>query len=383
VKTVTTTRALFAALAVAALTLAGTPAAMARHANAGSITIGFFGPLSGPYAAAGQDMLNAAKLAVDKANKAGGVMGMQVKIDAQDDQCAAQVGVQAAQKLVTDSIVGAVGGYCSGATIPASTIYHRAGVPMITSAATNPTLTGQGFDDIFRTIGRDDEQGLFVATEINKMHFKTVALVHDNTVYAKGLATQTQLSLKKYPGIKVVYFDAIVPGSKDYTAVVTKLRDLKPDVTYFSGYFADGGLFLKQFEQLGVSGQFMAGDANNDPTFIKLAGKYADKALISSAPIPQLVPSAASFVKQYTATYHMGPGAYSAYTYDAASVLLAAIKKANSTSPAALVKAVAATKNFAGVTGPITFNKVGDRVQIQYILITVHNGKFVAAQMPM
>jgi branched-chain amino acid transport system substrate-binding protein len=380
VKTVTSKRSLLAALAVAALTLAGTPAAMARHANAGTISIGFFGPLSGPYAAAGQDMLNAAKLAVDKANKAGGVMGEQVQIDAQDDQCTAQVGVQAAQKLVTDGIVGAVGGYCSGATIPASTVYHRAGVPMITSAATNPTLTSQGFGDIFRTIGRDDEQGLFAAISINKLHAKTVALVHDNSVYAKGLATQTQLSLKKkYPNIKVVYFDAIVAGSKDYTSVLTKIRDLKPDVTYFTGYFADGGLFLKQFEQLGVPGQFMAGDANNDPTFIKLAGKYAEKALISSAPIPQLVTSAASFVKQYTATYHMGPGAYSAYTYDAASVLLAAIKKANSTSPAALVKAVAATKSFAGVTGPITFSKSGDRVQIQYILITVRNGKFVAA----
>jgi ABC-type branched-subunit amino acid transport system substrate-binding protein len=329
-------------------------------------------------------MLNAAKLAVAHANKAGGVLGKQIQIDAQDDACTAQVGVQAAQKLVTDGVVGAVGGYCSGATIPASTVYHRTGIPMITSAATNPKLTAQGFSDIFRTIGRDDEQGLFVAGMINRLHAKTVALIHDNTVYGKGLATQTQLSLQqKYPNIKVVFFDAIVSGSKDFTSILTKIRGLKPSLTYFTGYYPDGGLLLKQFEQLGVPGQFMAGDANNDPTFIKLAGKYAEKALISTAPIPQLVPSATPFVKEYTATYHAGPGAYSAYTYDAAAVLIAAIKKAGTTSPAALVKAVAATKSFPGVTGPITFSSSGDRVQIQYILVTVRNGQFVAAKLPM
>lgn len=384
--TVTSTsigRSLLAAMCVV-LTIAGAPAAMARPARAGTITIGFYGPLSGSSAAAGQDMLNAMKLAVNRVNKAGGLLGKQIQLDAQDDQCTAQVAVQAAQKLVIDGAVGVVGGYCSGAAIPASTIYHRAGLAMITPAATNPKLTAQGFNDLFRTIGRDDEQGLFVSGVINKLHAKTVALIHDNTVYGKGLATQTQLSLtKKYPNIKIAFFDAIVSGSKDFTSILTRIRDLKPDVTYFTGYYADGGLLLRQFEQLGVSGQFMAGDSNNDPTFIKLAGKYAEKALISTAPIPQLVPSAAPFVKEYTAAYHAGPGAYSAYTYDAAAVLLGAIKTAGSTTPTAIVTAVAATKNFPGITGPITFNAVGDRVQIQYTLVTVRNGQFVAARMSM
>jgi branched-chain amino acid transport system substrate-binding protein len=383
VKTLGTGRLLLAVLTIATLALGGTPVTLARTAHAGTLTVGFFGPLSGSSAAAGQDMLNAMKLAVAHVNKTGGLLGKQVQIDAQDDQCTAQVGVQAAQKLVTDGVVGVVGGYCSGATIPASTIYHRAGIPMITPAATNPRLTEQGFNDVFRTIGRDDEQGAFVARIMNAMHFKTVALVHDNTVYAKGLATQTQLSLQKnYPGIKVVFFDAIVSGSKDFTSILTRIKALNPSVTYFTGYYADGGLFLKQFEQLGVSGQFMAGDSNNDPTFIKLAGTYAEKALISTAPIPQLVPSAAGFIKEYTATYHMGPGAYSGYTYDAAQVLLNAIKKAGTTNAATLDKTVAATKNFPGITGPITFSSTGDRVQITYILITVRNGQFVRAPLP-
>ena len=214
---------------------------------------------------------------------------------------------------------------------------------------------------------------------MHTLHATRVAIIHDNTVYAKGLAEQTRLALRKYPGVKVVYFDAIVSGSHDFSPILTRLRSVKPQVTYFTGYYADGGLLLKQFEQLGVPGQFMAGDSNNDPTFIKLAGAYAERALITGAPIPQLVPSAAGFVTQYTATYHRGPGAYSAYTYDATNVVLHAITVAKAAAPAAIVHALHMTKGYPGVTGPITFNRVGDRVQIQYILITVRSGQFVRA----
>lgn len=369
---------------VAALALTALPstAKAARPAASGTIKIGVYAPESGTNAAAGIDIINAAKLAVANANKAGGVLGQQLQVDAQDSPCSAQVAVQAAQKLVSDGVAAVVGPYCSSDAIPASTIYHRAGIAMVTSAATNPKLTEQGFNDIFRTIGRDDQQGVFVANIIaNKLHAKSVALIHDNSTYAKGLAQQTQIALGKYPAAKVVLFDAITTGSRDFSSILTRLRTLKPDVTYFTGYYADGGLLLKQFVQLGVSGQFMAGDSNNDPTFIKLAGPAAEKAIIDTAPIPQLIPSAAAFVKQFTATYHVGPGAYSGYTYDATNVVIDAIKRAKSASPAAIVQALAKTKDFPGITGPITFNSKGDRVQIQYITVVVRNGKFVAKKL--
>jgi ABC-type branched-subunit amino acid transport system substrate-binding protein len=369
---------------VAVLILAGvaapaTATVSSRPAASGAIKLGFFAQLSGQYAAAGIDMLNAARLAVDSANKAGGVLGLHITLDPQDSGCKGLVAVQAAQKLVADGVVAVVGPYCSTDAIPASTIYHRAGIAMVTPAATNPKLTQQGFDDIFRTIGRDDEQGVFAAGVMHTLHATRVAIIHDNTVYAKGLAEQTRAALQKYAGVKVVFFDAIVSGSHDFSPILTRLRSVKPQVTYFTGYYADGGLLLKQFEQLGVPGKFMAGDSNNDPTFIKLAGAYAERALITGAPIPQLVPSAAGFVKQYTATYHRGPGAYSAYTYDATNVVLHAIRVANSAAPAAIVHALHMTKGYPGVTGSITFNRVGDRVQIQYILITVRSGQFVRA----
>lgn len=376
-------RSCLALVGAAALAIAGMPAgAGAQRAHAGTILIGAYAPLSGPYASAGIDIINAVKLAASDANKAGGVMGMKISVDAQDSPCNPQVAVQAAQKLVTDNVVAVVGPYCSSDAIPASTIFHRAGLAMVTPASTNPKLTEQGFTDIFRTIGRDDEEGGFTASVIvKKLHDTRVALIHDNSTYGKGLAEQTRDALAKYPGVKVVYFNAITPGSKDYTSVLTSVRDAKPQVTYFTGYYSDGGLLLKQFKQLNVPGTFMAGDANNDPTFLKLAGADGKYAYITTAPIPQLVPSAANFVKEYTATYHTGPGAYSAYAYDATNVILSAIKTAKSTSASAIVTALHKTKNFPGVTGSVTFNKIGDRVQIQYIVITIRNGQFVRSSL--
>jgi ABC-type branched-subunit amino acid transport system substrate-binding protein len=357
-------------------------AAPSRAAHAGTIKIGFYGPLSGTSASAGQDMLNAAKLEVDAVNKSGGVLGEHITIDAQDSACNPQVAVQAAQKLVSDGVAAIVGPYCSGDAIPASAIFHRAGIADVDPAATNPKLTEQGFNDFFRTCGRDDEQGVFAAgIMVHKLHAHRVALIHDNTVYAKGLAQQTQVALQKYAGVKVVFFDAITPGSRDFTSILTKIRGLKPDVTYFTGYYADGGLLTKQFYQLGVSGQFMAGDSNNYPTYIKLAGQYATKVLITTPPIPQLLPSAKSYVKAYVAAYHAQPGAYSGYTYDAMLSVLHAIKVAKSASPSAIIHALGMTRNLPGATGPITFNAKGDRVQIQYTLVKVSKGQFVPAGM--
>lgn len=374
-----TQQTLVAAISIVAIALAGAPfAAHASAPHAGSIKLGFFGPLSGGSADAGKDMLNAMKLAVDITNKAGGVLGDQITVDAQDSPCDAQVAVSAAQKLVTDGVVAVIGPYCSGDAIPASTIYARANLPFVDPAATNPKLTQHGYHNIFRTIGRDDQQGTFAAIVMEKkFHAKRIAIVHDNTTYAKGLATYTQAAVQKYPSANVVFFDAIVPGSRDFSPILTKIKSLKPDVTYFTGYYADGGLFVKQFLQLGVSGNVMCGDGNNSPGFVQLAGSSAEKAFITGAPIPQFVPSAAGFVKQFTAMYHTAPGAYSAYTYDAAMIAIHAIKLAKSTNPAAINHILSMTKGYPGVTGPISFSPVGDRVQIQYVLATVRGGHFV------
>lgn len=374
-------RSVMAAVVIAALTMASAPfAAHASAPRAGTIKIGFFGPLTGSIAVAGIDMLNAMKLAVADWNAKGGVLGQQITVDPQDSPCNPQVAVQAAQKIISDGDIAVVGPYCSSDAIPASVIYHRANIPFMVPASTNPRLTAQGFHNIFRTIGRDDEQGFFAATTMAKWHAMRIAIVHDNSTYGKGVAVLTRAALARLnPKAQIVYFDAITVGAHDFSPTLTKIRGLKPDVTYFTGYYPEGGLFCKQFISLGVPGKFMADDANNDPTFIKLAGAAAQKAYITGAPVPQMVPSAAAFVKRYMAAYHVGPGAYSAYTYDATNILLGAIKKAGTTDGTTLIHLLSMTKDYRGITGPVSFSSTGDRVQIQYVLATVRNGQFVAA----
>ncbi|MCP9964254.1 branched-chain amino acid ABC transporter substrate-binding protein [Actinomadura madurae] len=239
----------------------------------GAIKIGVPAPLSGDSASAGQDILAAAKVAADEINKAGGVDGRKIEIVEADDQCSAQQGAQAAQKLLNSGVVAVAGGYCSGAAVPAIPIYGRRDVPFVMDASTNPSLTDSGKGKVFRTCGRDDNQGLVAAKFMTgPLGAKRVALLHDNTTYAKGLADAAASSVKQ-AGAQVVYEDALQPGQSDYSPVLTKVASTKPDVLYFTGYFAEAGLLMKQRKQLGLTFTLMGGDATTDSTVLKTAAR--------------------------------------------------------------------------------------------------------------
>jgi branched-chain amino acid transport system substrate-binding protein len=353
--------------------------APAGRAQGAPVKLGVPVPLSGGSAEAGQDILNGARLAADQANAKGGVLGRKIEIVSADDACDAQQGVTAAQKLVDAGVVAVVGGYCSSAALPESGIFHTAGVAFVADASTNPQLTEQGFDNVFRDIGRDDQQGPFAANfMVDDLHAHRIAIVHDNTVYAKGLAEATRTALANKPDVQVVFFDAITPGEKDFTATLTRIKSLRPDVLYFTGYYAEGGLLARQFKELHVPGVFMAGDANNDPTFIKEAGGAANGVLVTSAPLAQFLPEAKAYIAAYRAKYGHAPGPYSAYEFDAVNIAIAAIKRAHTTDRAAIIKALARTKGFKGITGMISFNDKGDRAGVNYMVLEIRSGKFMA-----
>ncbi len=362
---------------LAALALAVTMAGGPRPAGAAEpIKVGVPGPLSGPYANAGIDIVNAAKLAADQINAAGGVLGRPLEIVPEDDACDAQTAVQAAQKMIDSGVVAVAGGYCSGAALPELSTLHRRDIPYVLDASTNPQLTEMGYKDVFRTIGRDDEQGPFAASFMaNVLHAKRAAVINDNTTYAKGLAVATVAALKKL-GVDVVYDNAITPGQMDYSPVLTRVASLNPDVIYFTGYFAEGGLMVKEARELHLKPVFMGGDGNNDPTLLKTAGPAADGMFVTCAPLPQFLSGAKGFVDGYTQKFGHPPGPYSAYEYDAIGVLAKAIDAAKATTPAALNAALAATKNYPGITGNISFNAKGDRAIAVYVVITVKNDEF-------
>jgi ABC-type branched-subunit amino acid transport system substrate-binding protein len=178
-------------------------------------------------------------------------------------------------------------------------------------------------------------------------------------------------------GVQVVFFDAVTPGEKDFSAVLTKVKSLNPDATYYTGYYPEGGLVAKQFKDLGVSGKFLAGDANNDPTFIKEAGPASEGVFVTSTPLPQDQSTAKAFIDKYTKRWNQDPGPYSALEYDAVNVVIDAIKRAGKVDRAAVVKAITATKEYKGATGAISFDKKGDRTSVLYITYIIKGGKFV------
>jgi branched-chain amino acid transport system substrate-binding protein len=194
--------------------------------GSGVIKIGALLPLSGDNTNSGTDMLNAAKLAVDDINAAGGVLGRRLEIVSADDGCDPQTGTAAAQKLLVSGIVGVAGGYCSAAAIPETAVLDPRGIPFISAAATNPTLTERGMKTVFRTVGRDDQQGPFAARFLaGSLGAKKLALLHTNTVYSKGLAEQTRAANDALKlGMEIVYFDAITPGERDYSSALTKIK---------------------------------------------------------------------------------------------------------------------------------------------------------------
>lgn len=365
--------AICAALAALTATAFGSAPAVAQ----GTIKIGVPVPLSGSYASAGEDILNGAKLAADHINPLGGVLGKKIELVAEDDACDAQTAVQAAQKLIDAGVVAVAGGYCSSAALPELTPLHRAGIAYVLDASTNPMLTELRFNDVFRTIGRDDQQGPFAADFMaNFLHAKRAAVINDNTTYAKGLADAAVAALKK-DNVDVVYDNAITPGQMDYTPVLTRVASLKPDATYYTGYFSEAGLMVKEAKEINFPGRFMGGDATNSPVLIKTAGSAADGMLITTAPLAQFLSGAKNFVTEYQNQFHTGPGPYSVYEYDAVGVVAQAIKDANSDKPSAIIDALHKVKDYQGLTGTITFNKAGDRTRAVYIVIEVKNDQFV------
>jgi ABC-type branched-subunit amino acid transport system substrate-binding protein len=341
----------------------------------GAILIGVPVPLSGEYASAGTDILHGAQLAAKNINSSGGVDGRKIQIVSQDDACQASTGSQAAQKLISQGIVAAAGGYCSTAAFPELQAFHRMGIPYVMDASTNPQLTEQHFAEAFRTIGRDDEQGPIAASFITAfLHGKRVAVGNDNSTYAKGLADATVSALQQ-DGAQVVFNNALTPGQSDYTSFLTKIGQAKPQVFYYTGYYPEFGLLLKEAKQLGLTFTMMGGDANNDPTLIKTAGSAAAGAMMTTAPLAQFLSSAKSYVDAYQSAYGSSPGPYSSYEYDAVGVVAQAIRNAHSTTPGKITAALKSI-SYKGITGDFHFDSAGDRKPANYIVITVKGGSF-------
>jgi branched-chain amino acid transport system substrate-binding protein len=337
------------------------------------IKIGAAGQLTGPEAVFGADMLNGVKLAVEEWNAKGGVLGKKIELVPGDDQAEPRQAVAVASKFVTDGVAGVVGHFNSSCSIPASEVYHKAGIPQISHASTNPKLTDQGFDNVFRVCGRDDQQGKAAADfAVQKLKVKKVAIIHDKTTYGQGFAEEFRKGLGS--GVQVVAFEGITKGEKDYSPIVTKVKAADPDLVFFGGIYTEGGLVTKQFKAVGGTAPVIGGDGIMSEEYVKIGGPATEGSYATFGPDTKDIPSAKGFNDNYRKKYGE-PGVYSIYAYDAANIILQAIQKAGATDGKQVIPAIRAI-DYNGALGHIQFDAKGDVKESPYVVWKVESGKW-------
>lgn len=350
--------------------------------GANTIKIGLMAPLTGPWASEGQDMKQIVELLAVELNAQGGLLGKKVEIISADDGGDPKTAALAAQKLVTQDVVGAIGTYGSSITEASQNIYDESKVIQIANGSTAVRLTAKGLKYFFRTSPRDDEQGRVGVQALQKLGYKNVAILHDNTTYAKGLAEEAKALLQQ-KGVKIVFYDALTPGERDYTATLTKLKSARPDGVFFTGYYPECGLLLRQKKEMNWNVPFLGGDANNNPDLIKIAGKDAAEGFhFLSPPVPQDLPSkeASDFLRAYKKKYGSTPGSiWAVLSGDGFRVLTAAIKATGSTDSDKVAEYLHnKLRNYPGLTGTISFDDKGDRVGEVYRVYRVDaKGQFI------
>ena len=355
-------------VAAAALMAAGYGSANAE------IVIATAGPMTGQYATFGEQMRNGAELAVADINAAGGVLGQKLRLLVEDDACDPKQAVAVANKAASEGVVFMAGHFCSGSSIPASKVYTEEGIIQISPASTNPKLTEEGGDNVFRTCGRDDQQGIVAGNYLaDNFPNAKVAVLHDKTAYGKGLADETKAQLNKR-GITEVMYEAYTAGEKDYTALVSKMKGAGVDVVYVGGYHTEAGLMIRQAHEQGYKPQLVSGDALVTDEYWKITGATGEGTLMTFSPDPRKNPVAAPVVERFRAK-GIEPEGYTLYTYGAIQAWAQAVTTAGATGTDAVIAALRAGQ-FDTVLGNIGFDEKGDVTAPGYVFYVWNDGMY-------
>lgn len=346
------------------------------------VKIGHVGPVSGAIAHLGRDNEYGARMAIEELNAAGVVIdGHKVRLElmAEDDGADPKQGTAVAQKLVDAKVAGVIGHLNSGTTIPASKIYFDAGIPQISPSATNPKYTRQGYKTAFRVVADDVHLGSTLGKyAVDTLKARNVAVIDDRTAYGQGVAEEFSKAAEA-AGAKIVAKEFTNDKATDFNAILTSIKGKKPDVVFFGGMDAVGGPMLKQMKSLGITAKFMGGDGVCTSQLPTLAGDAIGEAQVYCAEAGGVEGEAKAgmdeFRARFKAKFNVDVQLYAPYVYDATKVLVAAMVKANSSDPAKYLPVLAATTDYQGVTGPITFDEKGDIKNGALTLYTYKGGQ--------
>ncbi len=339
------------------------------------ITIGVAGPMTGQYASFGQQLKIGAQQAVEDINAKGGVNGEMLKLSVGDDACDPKQAVAVANSFASQGVPFVAGHFCSGSSIPASQVYADEQIVEISPASTNPDFTDKRpGDGIFRVCGRDDQQGEVAAAYIVKnFPDAKIAVIDDKTAYGKGLADQTKMNLEK-AGVKPVLSESYTAGEKDYTALVTKMKQAEVDLVYIGGYHTEAGLIARQMKEQGMKTKIMSGDALVTDEYWAITGDAGQGTLMTFSPDPRKNPEAEPVVAALQKKGETAEG-YVLYTYAAIQAWADAANTAKSTDFDPVVKALN-SGDFKTVIGDIKFDDKGDVTLPGYVVYEWKDGKY-------
>lgn len=365
---------LVGALALAAVGCSG-KGEQGQGAQAQTVKIGFAGPLTGDNALYGTSMRDAALIAIDELNASEEAKkaGYTFELKAEDDAGDPKQAVNAANALIADKGVVAVNGHFnSGCSVPASSVYEKEDLAMIT-VSTNPALTDTGLSVVNRITARDDSQGPFAADLVKKQGFTKVSVVDDSTTYGQGLATEFVKSFKSLGG-NVLSENRVQPKDVDFSALVTKIKADNPEAVYYAGAHTEGALFGKQLRAAGLDVPIIGGEMIYTPDYIKLCGNSSEGDIATALGLPlEKQAKGPEFLDKYKKRYNKEPEAYDTYSYDSTMIIGQAVLQAKSTRRLDVKNAIRGIK-YSGVTGDVSFDQKGDNAQQVISAYTVAKG---------
>lgn len=352
----------------------------APKAAGDTIKIGFLGALTGDVAMFGKPTLEGMKMAAEELNAAGGINGKKIEIVEADNRGDKQEGAAVTQKLISrDNVVAIVGDPTTGITKVAAPIAQKAGVVLLSAGATGPGVVENG-DFIFRNTLLD---AVAIPACIDffakDLGYKKVAVItSDNNDYSVGLS-QTFRDAAKGKGIEIVADEKVKDGDKDFSAQITNIKAKKPDVIFYSGYYTEAALIMKEARKQGLKANMFGGDGLFSPKLVELGGTAVEGTMSALGFSPeQATPETAKFIDSFKKKFNGAePGLFDAQGYDGVMMIADAIKRANSADPKLFKGEIAKTKNFKGVSGTITIRENREPIKSPLALLEVKGGKFV------
>ncbi len=350
-------------------------AALSATTALADITIATAGPITGSLAANGEQMRRGAEMAVADINAAGGINGEKLVLEIGDDACDPKQAVAVANQMASKGVKFVAGHFCSGSSIPASKVYEEEGILQISPASTNPKFTDEGGWNVARVCGRDDAQGAVAAAFIVKNYAgKKVAVIDDKSAYGKGLADVTRKELEA-AGFPIALSESFTAGEKDYTALVSKMKDAGVEAVYIGGYHPEEGVIARQMAEQGLKAQIISGDSMNILEFWTIAGTAGEGLIFTFNPDPRNNPAAKAVVEKFKAAGY-DPEGYTLYTYAAVQEYAAAATATKGFDSKAIAEWLRAGNPVDTVLGTIVMDAKGDIKDAKYVWYKFSNGTY-------